>query len=136
MITHLLDTSVYSQRLQPRPVDSVMERWSNLGDSSLSISSICEAELVYGLEKKSSARLWKEYHQYLENRLIIFPIDTETSHCFATIKAETQKVGNTVADFDLLIAATAITRRLKLATLNYQHFEKVPRLDAEDWSTY
>ena len=59
MITHLLDTSVYSQRLKKHPVDKVVRRWSELGNSKLAISAICEAELLYGLEKKNSPRLWQ-----------------------------------------------------------------------------
>lgn len=52
MISHLLDTSVYSQRLRPRPLPSVVDRWRRLGDSSLAISCICEAELRYGLASR------------------------------------------------------------------------------------
>ena len=47
--SHLLDTSVYSQVLKPRPLPSVVRRWRLLGDDRLAISSICEAELLYGL---------------------------------------------------------------------------------------
>lgn len=54
MISHLLDTCVYSQRLRPKPLVGVMDRWRNLGDESLAISGICEAELRYGLARKNS----------------------------------------------------------------------------------
>ena len=49
MITHLLDTSVYYQRLKPVPLAAVERRWRKLGDAALGISSICEAELRCGL---------------------------------------------------------------------------------------
>jgi len=74
-ITHLLDTSVYSQRLRPKPIEAVVDRWRRLGDHRLAISSICEAELLYGLEKRDSQRLWQEYIAALKDRLVLLPID-------------------------------------------------------------
>ena len=61
MPTHLLDTSVYCQPLKPKPLPSVERRWRDLGDAALAISAICEAELLYGLEWKQSARLHAQY---------------------------------------------------------------------------
>lgn len=37
-------------------------------------------------------------------------------------------------NFDLLIAATALSHRLILATLNARHFDGIPGLHVEDWS--
>jgi len=48
-LTHLLDTSVYCQPLKPTPVEGVVRRWRKLGDASLAISVVCEAELRFGL---------------------------------------------------------------------------------------
>ena len=133
MLTHLLDTSVYSQRLRPKPIPSVIERWKELGDAALAVSSICEAELHYGLSKKNSSRLWKEYKSYLENRLVLLPVDKRVSECFGFLKTEMESQGETRADFDLLIAATAIVHRLKLVTLNHRHFVGIPELKLEAW---
>ena len=134
MISHLLDTCVYSQRLRPKPLVSVMDRWMNLGDESLAISGICEAELRYGLARKNSVRLWREYREYLENRLVILPVDKPVADVFGEIKSETESHGKPRADFDLLIAATALAHRLVLATLNARHFDGIPGLHVQDWS--
>lgn len=133
MHTHLLDTSVYSQRLRPQPLASVVAHWQDRGDHSLAISSLCEAELLYGLAKKNSPRLWKEYREYLENRLVILPMDKSVAHLFGNLKAEMESRGTPRADFDLLIAATAIHHGLIFATLNIRHFVGIPRLVCEDW---
>ena len=134
MISHLLDTCVYSQRLRPKPLVGVMDRWKKLGDESLAISGICEAELRYGLARKNSVRLWREYRDYLENRLVILPVDKPVADIFGEIKAETETHGQPRADFDLLIAATALAHRLVLATLNARHFDGIPGLQVQDWS--
>ncbi len=132
-ITHLLDTSVYSQRLRPHPLPVVIRRWRELGDSALAIPAIAEAELLYGLEKKQSDRLWREYRDYLEDRLTVLAVDKGVAAVFARLKAEQEAAGLPRADFDLLIAATALHHGLVLATLNVRHFQDFPGLRLEDW---
>ena len=36
-----------------------MDRWKNLGDDSLAISGICEAELRYGLARAATALAYR-----------------------------------------------------------------------------
>jgi len=134
VITHLLDTSVYSQRLRKRPLPGVIRRWSELGDSALAIATICEAEVLYGLEKKASPRLWTEYEHYLRHKLVVLPLDRKAIETYARIKAATQAGGAVVGEFDLLIGATALANGLTLATLNRRDFAKIPGLAVEDWS--
>jgi hypothetical protein len=132
-ISHLLDTSVYSQPLKPQPLPAVEQRWRALGDSALAISIICEAEVLYGLELKKSSRLQASYDQLLKNRLAVFPIDTAVAKAFAVIKAACRTKGITASDFDFLIAATAKVHGLILATLNARHFQGIEGLAVENW---
>ena len=134
MLTHLLDTSVYSQRLRPRPVPQVVVRWQECGDSALAISAICESELLYGLEKRNSDRLWREYRDFLEDRLALLAVDKQVAARFGRLKAEQEQLGEPRAEFDLLIAATALAHNLIVATLNPRHFEGLSGLVVEDWS--
>ncbi len=133
MPSHLLDTSIYSQRLRPKPSRTVVTRWKELGDANLAISTICEAELRYGLAKRNSERLWTEYRSYLENRILILPVDKQVADVFGDLKALMESRGTPRADFDLLIAATALCHRLILVTLNVRHFEDIPGLVVESW---
>jgi tRNA(fMet)-specific endonuclease VapC len=132
-VTHLLDTFVYSQRLKLEAHPEVVRRWSALGDHRLGISAICEAEVLYGLQKRDSARLWQEYRFALENRLTLFAVDLGVAQRFASLKAQTERLGRPRADFDLLIAATALRHNLILATGNVRHFADLPGLRVEDW---
>lgn len=132
-VTHLLDTSVYSQRLRPAPHPQVVRRWKHLGDSRLAISAICEAELLYGLEKRNSPRLWQEYHAALKDKICLLPLDGSTVRIFARLKASAERNGLSRADFDLLIASSAIRHRLILATGNLRHFTDIPELIVENW---
>ena len=133
-LTHLLDTSVYSQRLRRHPHPGTVRHWSELGNAALAISTICEAEVLFGLEKKASARLWTEYEHYLKNQLVVLSLDRKAIETYARIKAETLSAGLSIGESDLLIGATALTNNLKVATLNAQDFSKIPNLIVEDWS--
>lgn len=132
-LTHLLDTSIYSQRLRPIPVAETVRRWRQLGDARLCIAAICEAEILYGLQKRDSTRLWQEYHAFLKDRLVVLPVDRNVAGRYARIKVACESMGQPRADFDLLIAATAIAHNLTLATLNFRHFHGIPDLRVEDW---
>lgn len=133
-LRYLLDTSVYSQRLRKTPLPSVMERWSAVGDAAVAISIICEAEVLYGLEKKGTPRLWTEYRGFLQNKLVMLPLDRKVIEVYGKTKAMMQLNGCAVGEFDLLIAATALANELTVATLNVRDFSKVPGLEYEDWS--
>lgn len=132
-ISHLLDTSVYSQPLKPRPLSTVEQRWHALGESALAISVICEAEILYGLELKKSSRLQALYDQSLKDRLFIYPVDAAVAKTFSVIKAACPVKGVSASDFDFLIAATAKTHGLILATLNIRHFQGIEGLAVENW---
>jgi tRNA(fMet)-specific endonuclease VapC len=134
MLTHLLDTSVYSQRLKPKPSGEVIKRWGLLGNSVLAISSCCEAELLYGLQKKGSKRLWTEYEDYLKDQLTLIPFGYAEALEYGRLRSHLVMTGETIADMDLLIGATALANGLILATLNPAHFVRMPGLKVEDWS--
>ena len=112
------------------------EKWSALGDDALAISTVCEAEVLYGLELKKSSRLNALYIALLNARLRVLPMDSGVAKHFAALKAWAKTNGRVLSDFDLLISATARAHNLRLATLNRRHFEGLPDMIVEDWSTH
>jgi len=133
-LTHLLDTSVYSQPIKKKPLKPVIEHWEKTGDQNLCISIFCETEILQGLEMKKSENLWSAYRTILENSLPIIDFSTEASRVYAKIQADCIKRGRTRPVFDLLIASTAIAGNFILATCNYKDFKDMPGLKVEDWS--
>ena len=134
MPSHLLDTSVYCQPIKPKPLTSVEARWRELGDEALAISVICEAEVLYGLQLKQSAKLNSLYERLLRDRVRTLAVDATVAMTFSKIKAAGRKKGVLASDFDFLIAATAKAHGLILAPLNPRHFNRIEGLAVEDWS--
>lgn len=133
-VRHLLDTSVYCQPLRKKPISSVVARWEALGDASLCVSVLCEAEVLQGLEAKGSERLWGRYRSLLEGRLPVVEVTIETARTYATLAGALIRGGKPRPVVDLLIAATARSSGLVLATLNPRHFTGIEGLAVEDWS--
>jgi predicted nucleic acid-binding protein len=133
-VTHLLDTSVYCQPLRKKPLPSVVARWKGIGEESLCVSVLCEAEVLQGLEAKRSERLWQRYRALLQGRLPMIDVTTEVAKTYASMAGALIRAGNPRPVIDLLIAATARSSGLVLATLNARHFEGIEGLAVEDWS--
>ena len=134
-ITHLLDTSVYSQSLRRKEGrnSNAVAWWERLGDSRLAVCVISDAEVRTGLIKNRSVRMTEKYEQTLKGSLPTYPIDESVAETFAQMKARQQLIGNEVADLDLLIAACARSHGLIVATLNHRDFSRIEGLAWEDW---
>jgi predicted nucleic acid-binding protein len=111
-----------------------MDRWMALGDAACSVSIICEAEVLYGIQLKQASALGRRFEQTLKGKLRVFEVDDAVARAFAELKAAAHRKGTPRHDFDLLIAATAKTHRLTLATLNYRDFSTIEGVAVEDWS--
>lgn len=133
-LTHLLDTSVYSQPIRKSPLPSVQRRWAMVGDRAIVTSVICEAEVLQGLEAKRSGRLWAAYDGVLKGRIPLLPVGARIASRYARLHAEFERNGRRRPAFDLLIAVTALVHDLTLATCNVWHFDGIEGLAVEDWS--
>jgi predicted nucleic acid-binding protein len=68
---------------------------------------------------------WDTFFQQIQ----ILPLNTEAIR-IAAILFKQLKAQNSLIDMpDLLIAATALSHQLPLATLNVKHFERIKQLD-------
>ena len=124
-MSYLLDTDVLINHLRGK--DILQERVIKFGAY---ISIITQAELYYGAYKSGKKQKGVDEIEYnlglLKIRLI--NLDTNILFNFANIKADLEKQGRRLEDFDLLIAATAITHGLTLISKNTKHFERIKGL--------
>lgn len=130
---YLLDTSVYSQPLRRTPLTGPMRRWQAAGDERCVTSVVCVAEVLYGIRLKGSHQMLDLFEQVIRPRFPILPVDERVGETFAQLKTALRQQGQVVADLDLLIAATAKSYQLTVATLNAADFSRVPGIAVENW---
>ena len=138
-VTHLLDTSVYSQPIRKTRVQAAMDRWEAIGDTAVVSSVICEAEVLFGIlnekRKNSDTKIEERYAALLKGKCDLLPVDSAVAEAYAEMRDDLQSRGKKVAHMNLLIAATAKVNNLIVATLNTKDFEIMQGLTVEDWST-
>ncbi len=122
---YLLDTDIIIDHFRERKILSEDFLVSGAG-----ISIITLGELIYGAYKSDNP---ERSLQKLENSLKILKLEIinlsfEIVSEFSRIKAELEKLGKRLEDFDLLIAATAKVNSFILVTGNKKHFERIPGL--------
>lgn len=119
---YLLDTNIIINHIRGKErIDP------DLIDQGVSISIITLAELYYGVYKsKNPVNNLNIVIQLLDSLGIqVEPLSRKSANEFGEIKAELEKLGTKIEDFDLLIAATAKTENLTLVTKNLKHFQRI-----------
>ena len=128
---YLIDTNIIIYRL--KNLGNVNANFLKNKDKHMSLSVIFYGELVFGAKKSKAAEKNMETVNAIKSIFPLLEITSEIMNIFGEIKAYTQKIGKTIDDMDLLIAATAITNNFTLVTHNMKHFKNIPNLKVEDW---
>lgn len=129
---YLLDTNICIYALKNRPPE-VLERLRLVGQDAVGISVITMLELRQGAEK---SQLAEKTHAKLDLFLApirILPFEEEAASIGARIRAELERGGTPIGDFDSLIAAQAMASGLTLVSNNLREFDRVRGLHTENW---
>lgn len=122
---YLLDTDVIVDHLRNRKGIDVV--WLDKGSA---ISIITKAELLYGAHKSDQLEKNLDMIEQMFKELPIefVTLSDDILDIFARTKVYLETKGKRLDDFDLLIAATAISEELILVTRNIKHYQRIPRL--------
>ena len=95
------------------------------------------AEIEYGIERldKSSKKyllLKKERDRWL-SVIAVLPWSPNASKSFGKIKADLERLGQLIDDFDIAIGAIAIAHRCSVITANLNHFQRISKLQSISW---
>ena len=128
---YLLDTDSVSYALRGQGDVGVRIRACNPSD--LRISALTLAELRYGADRKGSRKL----HGLIDTfaaAIEVVPFDEVAAAEFGRIGSMLAERGTPIGEFDVLIAAHAVSLRCTLVTNNVRHFSRVPGLSVENWA--
>lgn len=123
---YLLDTDWVIQALanrEPAAHTLYMLKGSQVRVSVVSIGEVYEGAFNSVNPRAHLARMRRFLDAYPA-----LPISEAIMERFAEIRAFLRRQGQFIADFDILIAATAIHYGLTLLTFNLRHFQRVPDL--------
>ena len=120
----MLDTNVVSHIMQGRDA-GLLSRLVQLPVGRVVISSVTLAELEYGLHRKGQpARLRAALAQVLL-RMDVLPWDEPVAVCYGELCSTLEAQGINLSDFDMMIAAHAITAEAILISRD-KAFMQVP----------
>ena len=129
---YLLDTDIIIYSLKGHSaVKKNLER--NL-HAALKMSIVTLMELYYGAYKSQKVTSNLGKIRLIENSVEIISLSRESAEIFAMLKADLEKAGTPLDDFDLILAACALSHDLVLVTNNVRHFKRIQGLKLENWA--
>ena len=127
---YLLDTNICIFMLKNRyNIRTIIN--DNIVDNCY-ISELSIAELYYGAYKSICPDKGIKEVQLILSRFKTIPV-SDSLALFGQLKAEMERNGNKIDDFDLFIGATAIAHDLIMVTDNVKHLGKIPGIQTENW---
>ena len=128
----LLDTNVLSDFARGERV--VMARLRQEAPPQLAVSAITEMEVEYGLARNPNvAPRVREAMRMLLSTIAVLPFEREDARVAAQLRASLNSRSTPIGAYDLLLAACALRRGLKIVTHNAREFAQVGGLGLEDW---
>lgn len=129
---YLLDTNVLSDFA--RGEQAVTARMRQEAPPQLSVSVITEMEVEYGLARNPNiAPRVREVMRTLLNAIPVLAFEREDARVAAQLRAALNSQGTPMGAYDLLLAASALRRGLRIVTHDAREFVRVSGLGLEDW---
>jgi tRNA(fMet)-specific endonuclease VapC len=136
-VNFLLDTNACIALINgtPRKVRTKFINAAGAG-GSLATSSIVVHELWYEVAKSSRvAQNARALAAFLSRDVAVLDFSEKDAQAAGEIRAELERRGKRIGEYDTLIAGQAFARNLILVTANTREFGRVKGLVVEDWTT-
>ncbi|MEH2176353.1 MULTISPECIES: type II toxin-antitoxin system VapC family toxin [unclassified Nostoc] len=130
-MTYLLDTDTCIYWI--KDINPVKTKVREIGWEQICICSITVAELYFGAY--NSQRVVENLtraEEFIQN-LPVVPLTDPALRKYGELKAELRRIGQTIAEFDLLIASVAVAENYTLVTNNIRHYSRISNLQLENW---
>ncbi|MEZ4827620.1 MAG: type II toxin-antitoxin system VapC family toxin [Bacteroidia bacterium] len=123
-----LDTSILIDFFRKKKKENTVFYQLTLKYPIFAVSVITEYEIFTG-STAGQHEFWESFF----SQITVLPFDSETD-IFAVKIFKQLKTRNKLIDIpDILIAATAVKNKMKLATINRKHFDRVSDLELVDF---
>ena len=135
-MSYLLDTNVCIA-LMNLSSNKVRSRFVHAANSKALISTSCIVvhELWYGVAKSQlAAQNAHALTVFLSRDIVVLDFSEKDAQAAGEIRADLERRGKRIGEYDTLIAGQAFARNLILVTANTREFARVKGLVAEDWT--
>ncbi|MFB3766613.1 MAG: type II toxin-antitoxin system VapC family toxin [Methanotrichaceae archaeon] len=124
----VFDTSILIDALHKN--EAAVRKILELEDTGETIctTQINVLELYKGAYAPPKSEEGREKVKKLLDAFVILPINEDTYEMFGELSAELRLRGNSIGDFDELIASIALTQRATIVSRD-NHFKRIPGLD-------
>jgi predicted nucleic acid-binding protein len=125
-VKYLVDANVLSEPTKPTPEPRVID-WLRAHERDIAVDPVVLGELRFGillLPKGKKRTVLERWFDAGAQRLHCLPWEAETGLKWAELLARLRRTGRAMPIKDSLIAATALTHDLIVATHNRSDFEK------------
>lgn len=127
---YMFDTNTVRHLFRRHP--GLLSAMEKVPPSTVCISSITEAELLFGVAKRRSKALKAMVTAFLA-AVTVYDWDSEAARCYGVMRASMEKKGKVLGALDQLVAAHALSRGATMVTSD-RAFGMVSGLDVEDWT--
>jgi tRNA(fMet)-specific endonuclease VapC len=131
----VLDTTAFSAAM--RRDSSFLKLLKNFRPGDIVTVSPVVAEIQYGIERLNASSkkclLLKSERDRLLSIIKVLPWSSEASNQFGKTKADLERLGKMIDDFDIAIGAIAMAHKCGVITTNLSHFKRIENLDIKSW---
>jgi tRNA(fMet)-specific endonuclease VapC len=124
------DTLMYALKGDRQVVRSLEEKAAQ----PKALSVITYGELFFGAMKSSAPQVNLAKVRRVAELFPVIEVSRAIMETFGCLKADLERRGRIVDDFDLMIASTALVLNYTLVTNNQRHHRHIPGLRLENWA--
>ena len=132
---YVLDTTAFSAAMRQDP--DLMSLLKICRPNDIVTVPPVVAEIQYGIKRLKNASkkvlLLKAERDRLLSIINVLPWRSAASKKYGAIKADLERSGRIIDDFDIAIAAIAISHKCGVLTANLKHFERIKELTIKCW---
>jgi tRNA(fMet)-specific endonuclease VapC len=134
-VKYVLDTNAFSALMRGDP--AMLARLQATDKIDVAVPQPVLAEIEYGLTRLPKSRRrdrLRARFELVRDEIARATWADEVSAQFGAIKAELERLGTRIEDFDVAIAAHALAYDAVLVTADRSHMSRVRGLSVEDWT--
>jgi tRNA(fMet)-specific endonuclease VapC len=131
----VLDTTAFSAAMRRDP--GLVQFLKSRPPGDVATVPPVVAEIEYGIKRTDPSSRKRTLLELERDRLLgtvkVLSWTLEASRLFGSIKAGLERDGNLIDDFEIAIAAIAMSHKAGVITANLSHFSRVPGLSCSHW---